>query len=476
MSANKRDFTDFKNFAGTYNVDTMNYEFPQLVKDTNDGKKIREWTIYVRLIKEDSAAPNITKMQNWNLLAENQIKIKDNYFIQDEELPAGTLVELWTESGIKTMKISRSAASYITGKNIGKKNQRNSFQQALITARGKYLKKIDEGCVVFGAVSNNIKSLESLKISTDKNTKYFPMLAKNYKDLKKKIDYPVYIQPKLDGVRCLIYLDNIKNPTINNVIMYTRQKKDYPHTPSNDNIRKCLLNILIKNYNKETNESIYLDGELYQNGVSLQQINSATRGDSGTGFIEYHNYDMFYPSYTHEMFGYRTNKLLNVHNDLTIAEKKYIIFVPTHLVKTEEENDKLYKYYLDHKYEGTMIRAINGEYLKSAIKKSESLRAKHLLKRKEIFTDEFEVVNFTDGNNGKEVGAIVWICAAGNKTNDTFSVVPNMTHIERYNIYEECKTKFDKKYKGRMLTVEYRGFSDKMIPTQIKAVGFRDFT
>lgn len=109
---------------------------------------------------------------------------------------------------------------------------------------------------------------------------------------------------------------------------------------------------------------------------------------------------------------------------------------------------------------------------KEFYKKSEQLRSKELLKRKELFDGEFEVVGYTQGSKGKEVGAIVWICAIGEKT---FNVVPNITHAERYKIFKECEAKFDKKYKNRMITVEYRGVSNDGVPMQGKAIAFRDF-
>lgn len=460
MSADKRDFSDFKLFGGIVNAETNNYEFPTLLK-TTENNKIREWTIYIRLIKADSKSTN-TKSQNWNLLEENQIQIKPIYFEQDVALPEGTLVQMWTESGVTGMKISRSAATYIIGKNIGKKNERNSFQQALITARGKFLKKQDEGSTI----------VLSTATTTDTNVKFYPMLAKNYKDFINKVIYPVYVQPKLDGVRCVTYLNTIKNPTISNVIMYSRQQKDYPSSKSNDNIRELLLPILIKYYNNDTQQSVYLDGELYKNNVSLQQINSGTRGDNGD-LMEYHIYDMFYPSYTNETFTMRTTLLKQIYMDLPATAKKYIQFVPTHLVETESANNYYYKMYLDKKYEGIMIRTTDGPYLKSSVKKSEALRAKYLLKRKEVFTDEFEVVDYTSGISGKEVDAIVWICTI--TSGKTFRVVPNITHEERYTIYKQCESKFKSKYQGRMLTCEYRGKSDDDIPLQVKGIAFRDF-
>ena len=59
--------------------------------------------------------------------------------------------------------------------------------------------------------------------------------------------------------------------------------------------------------------------------------------------------------------------------------------------------------------------------------------------------------------------------------NTFFNVTPNLPINERYKIYKECKEKFNEKYKDRMLTVQYRGFSKYGVPLQAKAIEFRDF-
>jgi ATP-dependent DNA ligase len=493
MSSSKREFINFAEWEGKVNEDTLNYEFPKLFKTAATGK-LREWAIYIRLIKEDSKKPNETNDQNWNLLAENQIKIKPEYIDDDAKLPDGIAVELWTESGAVGMKISRSAATYILGKNIGKKNERNALQQAMVDARSKYLKKIEEGSVTHqnsddddskdDCVNQAVNKLE-IKSKLDNDIMFLPMLAKNYKDLIDKVVYPVYIQPKLDGNRCVSFLNKQgkkdSDLTYENVILYTRTKKEYPYNANNNNIRKELLPILINNFNSVSKESLYLDGELYAHNVSLQQINSDVRGsnnnsDSDSKSIQYHIYDMFYPSYVVEPFEFRTNKLKNIFGDKTYTLLKR---VPTKLIHTIDECDKLYVRFLEEKYEGAMIRTPMGAYMKSTIKSS-TLRSKNLLKRKEIYTDEFEVVDFKQGVKGKEVGLVIWICAVSTDSDLTFSVVPNMTHKKRELIYKECNAGgvgvgFIKKYKNRMLTVEYRGYSDNGTPLQIKAIGFRDF-
>lgn len=464
MSADKRGFVNFREFDGSINTETNNYEFPMLFAVSDSGK-MRQWNVYVRLIKESSKKATETKTQNWNLLAEDQVPIKNEYLDDDVKFPDGILAQVWTEGGYVGMKISRSAPTYTEIKNKGKKNERNVFHQAIVVARGKFLKKREEGCL----------EKEELEDDTGiKDTKYFPMLAKNAKDVK-KVNFPIYVQPKLDGLRCVAYLDKapVHKPTHSDVILYTRQKKEYPSNSSTDAIRAALLDVLMRYYNATREESVYLDGELYKHGKSLQNLNSATRGtkQNAKHIDEYHVYDMFYPSYHKETFETRTKTLSELHSSLDSAAKKVIKLVPTVLVHTQKDVDKLYYDFLDQNYEGAMLRNPAGAYAKSSVKKSSALRSKNLLKRKEVYDAEFEVVGFTEGKSGKDVGALIWICET--KENNEFNVTPNMSHEDRYKLYKDCEKNFVKKYKSRMLTVEYRGLSDNNIPQHAKGIAFR---
>lgn len=484
MASDKRNFTNFANqddFAGHINKDKNVYEFPTLYKTASTGKP-REWRIYCRLIKEDSKQPDITKKQNWNLIAENEVPMKDIYLTNGEKIPDGTIAQFWTETGIIGMKISRSAATYILApKNKGKKNERNVLQQAMVAARGKYLKKIDDGSST--TLEEDVgKSETKIKLDgiSNKNVMYYPMLAKKFEDFENKITYPLAAQPKLDGNRCVVFLNSIEKPTYKNVVMYTRSHKEFPSNDTNDSIRKAVLSILVKNYDKIKGESIYLDGELYKHNKSLQDINSDVRGkDAVKGAIQYWIYDHFYPSYDKETFKVRMEILSTILQEFDKDQKELLREVETKIIQNRKNLDIYYKEMLESNFEGIIIRTLNGHYLKSSTKKSEQLRSKDLLKRKEVYDEEFEVVGFTQGVNGKEIGAVIWVCAANNHDDDDnadeFHVTPNMPIKERYEIYKECLKKFDSKYKGRMMTVEFRSLSDKGIPLQAKAIEFRDY-
>ena len=466
MSAVKRSLDNFKEFPGKINADTGFYEFPKLFTEDKSGNK-REWAMYVRLIKK--ASKHSFKTVNWNTAVEDQVQIKTEYLNNNVFIPTGTISEIWSEAGISDGgEITRSAPTYPPEKNIGKKNYRDHFKQALVLARGKYEKKRDEGGMPAGAIP--IKTL---------GAKYFPMLAKRYDEyiMKNEINWPVYVQPKLDGMRCLAYLQKSSKPTFEDVILYTRRKKDYPSNEMNDTIRHELLPILLEFYGKlNPDESIYIDGELYNHNIKLQNINHFVRkgnlnekvadGDQ----IQYWIYDAFYPSTAMNLkFSERVIYLDDIRD--LVSNSDILHYTETLLIKNKKELDNQYVKYIKNNYEGMMIRNRNGVYSTSA-KGSTGLRSKDLLKRKEVFSDEYEVVDWTQGSSGKEIGAIIWICQTKEKKH--FNVTPNLDYKERYKIYKECQTNFANKYANRLLTIEYRGLTDDNKPQHAKGIDFRD--
>ena len=118
------------------------------------------------------------------------------------------------------------------------------------------------------------------------------MLPVKYKERYDKIEYPCYVQPKLDGTRVLAFLDKKSK-----VVLYTRELKD---VPGKNKIRKQLKPILCELYDDELNESLYIDFEFYRFGKKLQDISSELRNenmelntkDSAQCWI----FDAFYPS------------------------------------------------------------------------------------------------------------------------------------------------------------------------------------
>jgi ATP-dependent DNA ligase len=467
MKIDKRNFTDFddkKAFPGHIDDCTKEYHFPSLYsKDSKDN--VREWKIKIRIVKGNPKKYDI----DWDVLLDNTVPVKENY-LSGTGIPDGSSVQVWVETGVITGKSTRHPPSYPKIKNEGKSNERNILEQGLVEARTLYLKKVDNGFSLKKSFKNIIK----------KHMKYFPMLVRKYQDEKKHLCYPLYIQPKLDGARCIAYLDISPddNPTIENVIMYTRQKKDYIGF---DEIKKELLTPLIDMYDYKNNESVYIDGELYKHGLDLQTISGAVRNPKRSEIKKYQGiqfwvFDIFYPSDLSLPFKERMEYLDDLFELIDNKKSTNIIQVNTDKIENETELDKLYKQYLSKKYEGIILRNSDSLYLTHPTKNNMSIRSKYVLKRKMTYSDEFEVVDFTQGVKGRDKGAIMWILKTHN-TDKIFHATPkNTNYSERYKVFKDATNNFSKKYKGRLMTIEYEDLSKDKVPLRAKSVGFREHT
>lgn len=469
MSADKRQFSDFTQFPGNIDDTTGSYIFPQLYHvDGNDN--IRIWTIFIRLIKGSPKKYS----HDWDLLLDDTVPIKPEY-LSNTDIPDGTISQIWVETGIIGGKISRHNPTYPIVKNSGKKNERNTFKQGLVLARSQYLKKYENGC----RPESEFKSTK-LKKSKSKDIKYFPMLVRNFEDCSKNLKYPLYVQPKLDGARVIAFLNKSPkdNPNFNNVIMYTRQKKEYVGF---NEIREELLQALINMWDFESDQSIYIDGEFYKHGMNLQTISGAVRNpkrDENPEYkgIKFNIFDIFYPSNLTIEFKDRIKYIDDVF--LSLDSENHIKRVKTTKVKNTKEQENLYKSYLAKKYEGVILRNSDSLYLTHPIKNSMEIRSKFVLKRKMTYSDEYEVVDFDEGSKGRDKGAIIWICKTPD-TNKLFNVTPkNITYADRYKLFKTAnannKNGFITKFKGRMMSVEYEDLSKDKIPLRAKSVGFRE--
>lgn len=452
-----RDLRNFADFPGEIQDDGM-YHFPELYSTDAKGKT-RIWKIIIRLVKLKSKMPK--HGIDWNMLDEDQMPIKSEYLGDILSLPTNSVAQFWHESGIIDGKITRHAPSYGKPTNVGKKNYRDSFKSALIKARQSYMLKVDKGFKPKNEYDNPIEM---------KHSKFYPMLARKLNEAK-EWKYPCYIQPKLDGLRSIVYLAaNPRSGTPNDVCIYSRSLKEIMGFEA---LREELYPILVDMYNHDADESLYLDGEFYKHGLQLQDINGIVRNivkNRSQETVPLHIFDVFYPSQISMIYKDR----LQILNNLFAMRSKWqtVVRVPTQTAKTEGEADEIYEQYIADNYEGAMYKSINAPYLTSSEKTSTELRSRDVLKRKKEYTEEFEVVDYTEGTKGKDVGAIVWIC----QTTDgkQFHVTPNVTYEERYKLFKEAKKKFGQLYEGRMLMVKFQDWSKDGKPLRAKGLIFRD--
>mgnify|MGYP003642919539 FL=1 len=220
--------------------------------------------------------------------------------------------------------------------------------------------------------------------------RYKPMLA--YPVSKKPINYndEVYIQPKLDGVRCLIQADNYsdKGSIIPIVTAYSRTGKEWKNIDH-------ILEELVPFFNKHP--YVVLDGELYNHDLrdNFEKIISLVRKQKPTLvdrheaklLTQFHCYDMICPDFDHN-FSIRDEFLQQ-----TLDNVDYVKLVDTKLIESEREAKDIHFENLALGYEGSIVR-LNTKYQQ---KRSHSLR-----KFKDFSDKEATIIGYLDGKGKRE--------------------------------------------------------------------------
>lgn len=341
-------------------------------------------------------------------------------------------------------KMIESSREIDTGKNIGKKNETTPFDQAVFEATRLWQKKIDQsGYIEFLDIQNdnlpkkNTKQEQKLELNMIR-----PMLAHKFADKQKHIKYPCFVQPKLDGVRCLAYKEN---DTVN---LMSRTGKEFSHL---NHIREALQKIDFNGF---------LDGELFTTKMEFSDISGIirkqklTENDIELSYnIEYHVYDTFDMNNLELPFNER-NQIVK-----SLKLKRNLQYVPTYLCKTEENMLSKYDDFVNKGFEGIMIRNYSGLY---KIK----FRSNDLIKLKPFLDNEYKIVDFTEGV-GRDKGCVIWICE--NKNGETFRCRPNGSLDDRKELFNNGI-----KYIGKMLTIRYQELQDD-IPRFGIGIGIRDY-
>ena len=307
----------------------------------------------------------------------------------------------------------------VSGKNLGKVNATTAVGQAIFNAESKRNKKLDSGYDY------------TIEGSRDKFTNLLkPMLAQSYDKHKKKLVYPCYAQPKLDGIRCLARRRG------DVVTLYSRKGKVLDLVP---HINEALLEVL--------NDGQCADGELYTHGWDFQKIISAIKKtNDNTPDIQYHIYDL--PDMVDRSKPFVKRYSSFERQSITNAPA-CLVAVETPLIRTEEALMKYEDQCHDEGYEGIMARNIQSEYLFG-------YRSKDLLKVKRFLDAEYPIVDFTHGTS-IELECCIFVCET--PEGERFNVRPVGTHEERKVMYKNGAS-----YVGKLLTVKYQELSNDNVP------------
>lgn len=334
-------------------------------------------------------------------------------------------------SGIVDGKLHTNEWTQCEGKNQGRANATTPEQQAQLEAAAIWKKKHDSG------YRANPKDVDDIGF-------FEPMLAKKFEDYEKKLSYPVYSQPKLDGIRCIARKDGT----------WTRNGKR--HTTLR-HIEAALSKFF------EKYPDVVLDGEAYADKLNkdFSRICSLIKRPKPTeaelqecaANIKYHVYDCVVNNLS-ASFGHRFEFIKK-----ELEKIPSVVIVETTEAATRAELDALYERYLQEGQEGQIVREDS---------KYENKRSASLLKRKEFDDGEYEILGMEEGlgNRAGTCGAMMFQTPEGKAFRS--NVKGSWEFVQ--HLWTNRKT-----YLGRQATIRYFGLTpgDK-IPRFPYVVGIRD--
>ena len=292
----------------------------------------------------------------------------------------------------------------------------------------------------------------------------FPMHASTYEQTDLchhkhlNITQGAYIQPKLDGVRCVATRRN------GTVVLSSRTGKRFPWFQK---IRKDLEPLLAN----LPSSILALDGEIYCKSFIQEgrELEGAERFAAISGAANIHRnspwqyedqlsffvFDCIDAGYSHTQ-----TERFAVLDTIFRSQKRRsrVVRVPTYVINTPTEASEYHDRFVASGFEGAVLRAKTLVY-------TPQRRSLKMRKYKRFDTDEFTIVGAKEGE-GTESGAVVWICRC--KEGPTFDCRPALSIAERRTQFKEWP-----KYVGYLLTVKYQGLSADKIPRFPVGLGIR---
>ena len=264
-----------------------------------------------------------------------------------------------------------------------------------------------------------------------------PMLAYPVSDKPINYNEPIFMQPKLDGVRCVIQADKLPysvGDTDNEfeITAYSRTGKEWKNI-------NHILKELVPFFTKYPN--VILDGELYNHDLKddFETIISLVRRQKpddidvleSADLVQFHCYDIIAEHFAFE------DRIDFIKKSLTPSNS--IHTVPTTKIACELDAEEMHRVNLECGFEGSILRT-NDPY---ACKRSHNLR-----KFKDFHDTEAVIIDWVEGK-GKRKGTIGKFMAV-----DAEGVVFGMPVMDKFKYlqenFEEMKT-----WPGKLATFTY---------------------
>lgn len=314
------------------------------------------------------------------------------------------------------------------GKNLGKANETTCLEQAISEAKAKAEKKVKGGYVkdIADAQERATNGMGFIK----------PMLAQPIEKVK-NWSYPVYLQTKFDGHRCLAAVDDN-----NAVILYSRDGNPI-HLPH-------IQALLQDAYDSGIWAGGVLDGELYKHGETLNRISSLIKkAKEGTESLVYQLYDIYEPEVCY------TERLSIIRQIDEFLESESVAATETVVAETEGELTAFHANAIAEGFEGTIVRQMGVGY-------EDGKRSKSLMKKKDFDDTEFEIIGYRLGTPKVSGSETLQQPVLKLITNDgvTFDCNAPGNTKERHQLYVNGLVNLI----GRAMTVKHFGYTEFKTP------------
>lgn len=316
--------------------------------------------------------------------------------------------------------ITVSEPTVCFGKNHGRANATTAFEQAELEAQALWEKRLKKDYVETVAEAMAGKSSKLVEGGI------LPMLAHKFSEHGDKLKYPCYVQPKLDGHRCIAIVDSFGSCTL-----WSRTRKRINSAPH-----------IVEAIERLGLTSVVFDGELYNHAYhdKFEQLTSAIRPDApraGSEIVQYHIYDL-------------VNQGDQATREAMLWKRLDGVQLPLVRVETLEVPDEdalmvAFEKFLAQGYEGAIARNAAGLYVNK--------RSYDLLKIKQFDDSEYKCVAVEEGR-GKLAGHAIFVCVTEDGVEFRAKMKGEMADLRRYYLNQNLVV-------GRMVTVKYQGLTNK---------------
>lgn len=295
---------------------------------------------------------------------------------------------------------------------------------------------------------------------------------------KDKLYYPVGIQPKLNGVRCLIK----RNSETGVLEFKSNGSKSWDFTDIlGDDVEQLLEHIPM---------DVELDGELYIHGMSLQKIGSIVRTVKTKHplrhLLKYYIFGMRTP--VDMVFESRYNMLMDAFEDAgaemldhnenveqdarsiaVAAELGNIKLVVTRVAENIDDIDYLTDEFVSYGYEGSVIYKMGSSLPEDKIKEAyyKPGKSKNIIKVKPFEDAEGTVIDVTEGE-GKAKGKAMLLIQEADGT--TTLMTPSFDEETRSEWWENPDLIL-----GKLVTFKFYGRTDDGKPSHANVIAIRDY-